>query len=379
MGNHFSRVKMKLLFLVAAVSAQFSVGDVVVSNWDLGMASVHWNYKGGMKNMVTDLFKDYGFPAEFVSLFDVDTCTDLSMLATVASWTDSTKSSFESQTTGSNNAYSFYAGIMSSATGTTITRDELIAIMEPFYTNLADNGVILGDLMTAIMDAHFDAAVLAAQQYLDATNTDTYLDSMELVSALKPVKAGIKQYNSGIGLQMAFTDSIANYAELVVPAIWYALNTYETGVDRHYSGAYAYEQIMGFMDNVVWNPIISMCNREAGPFGMLTMMSIYFHQVVASIHDVLDYSQEIEMWISMIVFGDPMYFGFNYSGFFQEYLFQYTDEFGPHGGLTSGRIEAELHIWAILIDPLISDLVYEQVKGPICGVEDPQTMPSTDM
>merc|ERR550519_1942811 len=135
---------MKLLFLVAAVSAQFSVGDVVVSNWDLGMASVHWNYKGGMKNMVTDLFKDYGFPAEFVALFD--------------------------------------AGIMSSATGTTITRDELIAIMEPFYTNLADNGVILGDLMTAIMDAHFDAAVLAAQQYLDATNTDTYLDSMELVS-----------------------------------------------------------------------------------------------------------------------------------------------------------------------------------------------------
>ena len=76
---------MKLLFLVAAVSAQVSVGDVVISNWDLGMASVHWNYKGGMKNMVTDLFKDYGFPAEFLALFDVDTCTDLTMLATVAS------------------------------------------------------------------------------------------------------------------------------------------------------------------------------------------------------------------------------------------------------------------------------------------------------
>ena len=108
----------------------------------------------------------------------------MSITVIIIQWTDSTKASFESQTTGSNNAYSFYAGIMSSATGATITRDELIAIMDPFYTNLVDNGVVLGDLMTAIMDAHFDAAVLAAQQYLDATNPDTYLDSMELVNAL---------------------------------------------------------------------------------------------------------------------------------------------------------------------------------------------------
>ena len=65
------------------------------------------------------------------------------------------------------------------------------------------------------------------------------------------MKAGIKQYNSGVGLQMAFTDSLANYAELVVPAIMYGLNAYETGVDRHYSGAYAYEQIMGFVSKLI--------------------------------------------------------------------------------------------------------------------------------
>ena len=75
---------------------------------------------------------------------------------------------------------------MSSATGTTITRDELTAIMKPFYDKLADNGVILRDLMAQIMKAHFDAAVLAAKKYLDKTKTKTYTDrgSMKLVSAL---------------------------------------------------------------------------------------------------------------------------------------------------------------------------------------------------
>ena len=51
-------------------------------DFDPNEIALHLRYKGGVKNLVTDLLTDYGFPTAFVDMFN-DT-TDASIIASVA-------------------------------------------------------------------------------------------------------------------------------------------------------------------------------------------------------------------------------------------------------------------------------------------------------
>ena len=41
-----------------------------ISNWNWDESQIHFNFQGGFKNMIFDLFGDFGYPKDFVNLFE---------------------------------------------------------------------------------------------------------------------------------------------------------------------------------------------------------------------------------------------------------------------------------------------------------------------
>lgn len=53
------------------------------TNWNWDESRIYFGYNGGLKEMVVDLFADYGYPTEFTTLFD--NASDESMITNIAS------------------------------------------------------------------------------------------------------------------------------------------------------------------------------------------------------------------------------------------------------------------------------------------------------
>merc|ERR1740137_165940 len=354
---------MRLLLSLFAVSfAQLSS----YTNWNTYESTIYLNYNGGAKNMVVGLLKDYGYPANFTSLFD--TATDDTIMGTIAGFTTATRNSFESELIADNGLFTFYAGILSSMTATTISRDELkVAVYDTFLLETLTASTSDLSIMTTIVEAYFDETVLAAQNYYD-TSVDqnaTYLNLQTIIPLLKNVKKAIKEYNSDIGLSISTGDQLINIWAMVEPVIKYSLYIWENEVDKNEIGEMVYFQVTDFVDNVVFGPIADICDRKYGPFEAMRQMVVRTSYITFTMDYLFSYVKETEELASMIFFGERGHTWFDTKAFVDFYIFKYFAEWMPLGG----AIEGELHLWSMLFDSLIEDQVYGLVKTPVCGIE----------
>jgi len=355
---------MRLLLSLFAVSfAQLSS----FINWNTYESTIYLNYNGGAKNMVVGLLKDYGYPANFTSLFD--TATDDTIMGTIAGFTTATRNSLESELIADNGLFTFYAGILSSMTATTISRDELkVAVYDTFLLETLTASTSDLSIMTTIVEAYFDETVLAAQNYYD-TSVDqnaTYLNLQTIIPLLKNVKNAIKEYNSDIGLSISTGDQLINIWESAQPVIRNSLNIWENSVDQFGEvWPMVYDQVMDFMNNVVFGPIADICDRKYGPFEAVRQMVVRTAYITYTMDYFFSFEKETEELTSEIFFGERGHMLFDIKAFVDFYIFQYFSEWMPLGG----AIEGELHIWSMMFDSLIEEQVYGLVKTPVCGIE----------
>merc|ERR1712066_206502 len=224
--------------------------QATTSNWDWAESQIYFNYNGGAKSMVMDLFKDYGYPEEFYNLFD--TATDDSIMMTIAGFTDSTKGDFESEITAGNSLNSFYAGILSSMINDgTFGRDELEAnaVTQFLIDQVAESGSDLS-IMTTLVNDYFDETVLAAQDYYDSSVTDPnpkYNTLKTIVPLLGNVKKAIKAYNNDVDLSVSTSAMFGNVGRVWGPVIENTFWVWENEVNQMEVGEWVYWSYVKFM------------------------------------------------------------------------------------------------------------------------------------
>jgi hypothetical protein len=294
-------------------------------------------------------------------------------MSTIAGWTDSTKSSFESQTEAGNNLNSFYAGILSSMNfDPNFDRDSMAEndVTQFLIDQVAGKtDVEIETMMTDLVTAHFHEAVQAAKDYstqLDDNGDENplYMKMSTITPLLSHIKKVLKGYSTGVGLKMGTVAMLYNYGRVVGPIIDNAFWIWENEVDQMEVGEIVYWDFVTFVDRVYYDPLIGLCGRKYGPFEAMRQMAVQIHHTSFLTQFLLAFEDETTDLVSIMFFGERGHYGYDWNAALEKYFFNYINYLEPLGG----RIEGELHLHAMLFDGLLEDWFYGMIKAPICGV-----------
>lgn len=350
-----------LLSLIATSFAQSFVQTYSKWNWD--ESRIYFNYNGGLKDMVVDLFSDYGYPSAFTDMFD--NASDESMILNIASWDASTKNSLATEITADNGLFSFYTELLTLINQDTFfSADALqIAVYDTFLQEkLASSGSDL-TIMDLLVSTYFDETVALAVDYV-ALGDDTNEKASRMVDVLKNVKNAIKEYNADVGIKMGTGTALMNYVNVAVPLVYRSAWMYEAYVDRNDILFTMMDEITNAMTTIVMDPLSALCDQAIGPFEAMRQMVLAVSHIVETFEEFMEFTVEIDDYISLWFFGDREHYPWEWGLFMETYVWQYTNYMKS----LRGPIEGQLHLWSIIFDDVVADMVNGLIQQPICGL-----------